>query len=74
MKEQHTLIRGYRDLTQVEIDYMNCCKELGNKLGELIDTLQNQPDIDKRWLAMSKSSLQVGIMEMVRSIARPNSF
>ncbi len=74
MKEQHTLIKGYRDLTQTEIDYMNCTKELGNKLGELIDTLQNQPDIDKRWLAMGKSSLQVGIMEIVRSIARPNSF
>ncbi len=74
MDNQHRQIKGYRDLTQAEIDYMNCTKELGNKLGELITSLESLPDIDRRWLAMGKSSLQVGIMEIVRSIAKPNSF
>ena len=35
MKDQHTMIKGYRDLTQEEIDLMNKIKEKGQELLDL---------------------------------------
>lgn len=35
MENQHRKIKGYRELSQVEIDLMNEVKEMGVKLGEL---------------------------------------
>ena len=39
MKEQHTLIKGYRDLSQEEIDLMNRIKAFGPELEQLCDDL-----------------------------------
>lgn len=74
MDNQHKLIKGYRDLTQAEIDGMNKAKEIGGAMGALIEHLEGQEDIDKRWLAIAKTDLQKGIMSLVRSIARPTVF
>lgn len=35
MENQHRKIKGYRELSQAEIDLMNEVKEMGVKLGEL---------------------------------------
>lgn len=35
MKDQHKLIKGYRDLSQEEIDLMNEIKALAEQVGEL---------------------------------------
>ena len=35
--DQHKLIKGYRDLTQIEIDLMNRIKAFGPQLQELIN-------------------------------------
>lgn len=40
MENQHQKIKGYRDLSQAEIDLMNRIKEQGEKLGELVEELQ----------------------------------
>mgnify|MGYP000085459469 CR=1 FL=1 len=74
MENQHKLIKGYRDLEQYEIDAMNTAKGIGISLGELIEHLEGQEDIDKRWLEEAKIGLQKGIMCLVRSIARPTVF
>jgi hypothetical protein len=74
MDNQHQKIKGYRELSQVEIDAMNIIKEHGVKLGVLIDNLEMIEGIDKRWLAMAKSDLQKGIMFAVRSVAQPTTF
>lgn len=74
MKDQHKLIKGYRDLTEAEISGMNKAKEIGINIGALIDELEANEDIDKRWLAIAKTDLQKGIMSLVRSIARPTVF
>lgn len=39
MENQHQKIKGYRDLTQEEIDLMNEVKEKGAELGVLIEKL-----------------------------------
>lgn len=74
MENQHQKIKGYRDLSQEEIDRMNAIKNIGETLGEVIKSVSETPDIDQRWVAIAKTDLQKGIMALVRAIARPESF
>lgn len=81
MKDQHKLIKGYRDLSQEEINLMNEAKALGEQIGALVDKLdaadfaQTSDQVpDKRSLALAKTNLQQGMMWLVRSIAKPASF
>lgn len=74
MENQHRKIKGYRELTQEEVNLMNTSKELAAAVGSLIEVLEKTEDIDQRWLAVSKTDLQKGFMSLVRSIARPTTF
>lgn len=80
MENQHQHIKGYRDLNQDEIDMMNKIKQKGVELGALVDelaTLNAQTGnhaIDMRWVSIGKTDLQTGIMALVRSVARPETF
>lgn len=59
MKDQHTKIKGYRDLSQQEIDAMNSIKDAG---------------IDQVFLATGKADIQKGLAMVIRSIAQPSTF
>jgi len=78
MENQHALIKGYRDLSQVEIDLMNEAKTLAANVGSFIEKLQadriSLDGPDQRWVAIAKTELQQGFMSLVRSIAKPTSF
>ena len=74
MENQHQKIKGYRDLTQEEINLMNEVKQKGVELGELFGKLEALQDLDKRWLAIGKTDLQKGLMATTRAIARPEFF
>ena len=74
MENQHQKIKGYRDLTQQEIDLMNGIKEKGVELGELIAILRETPELDQRWVSIGQTDLQTGLMALVRAVARPESF
>ena len=74
MENQHQKIKGYRDLTQEEIDLMNEVKEKGAELGVLIEKLDNMDEIDKEWLVAGKLGVQQGLMAIVRAITKPNFF
>ena len=75
MDNQHKQIKGYRDLSQEEIDLMNEVKAKGVELGELVDKLMNTDGLDKRWVAIGKTHLQQGCMALVRGIAaQPETF
>lgn len=74
MDNQHQKIKGYRDLSQDEIDIMNKCKQLAETVGTHISLLEGHGTIDKRWLAIAKTDLQRGFMSLVRSIAQPTTF
>lgn len=71
---QHRKIKGYRDLTEIEIELVNHVKTHGEIMLDLFTKLETAPGIDKRWLAIAKTDLQKGFMSLVRSIARPDSF
>jgi len=77
MDNQHKKIKGYRDLSQGEIDLMNEAKEMAEKVGELILKLEDSADelsLDGGWLELGKRDLQTGFMKVIRSVAKPESF
>ena len=74
MKDQHEKIKGYKDLSQQEIDLMNEGKALAEQVGLYIDKLQALDSTDKRWVATGKTDLQKGFMSAIRSIAQPTTF
>ena len=74
MDNQHKQIKGYRDLSQEEIDLMNKVKAKGEELGELVEKLMATDGLDKHWIAIGKTHLQQGCMALVRGIAQPETF
>jgi len=74
MDNQHKKIKGYRDLSQAEIDLMNETKELSAKVGELVEKINKNPAIDKRWVAIGTTDLQKGFMSLIRGVAQPTTF
>ena len=74
MENQHQKIKGYRDLTQEEIDLMNEVKIKGAELGTLIEKLDAMDEIDKEWLSAGKLGVQQGLMAITRAITRPDFF
>ena len=74
MKDQHTKIKGYRDLTQEEINLMNEVKAKGEELGNLIAKLRALPSNDSQWIDVGELQLKQGVMSLVRSVAQPISF
>lgn len=74
MDNQHKQIKGYRDLSQDEIDAMNRVKAKAEEIGKLIDDLRATPTLDQRWINIGATDLQKGFMAVVRGIAQPTSF
>lgn len=75
MDNQHRKIKGYRELTQAEIDTMNCIKALGEELSALIQSVRDPSvNADPVWLQKGELELKSGIMALVRSVAKPESF
>lgn len=74
MENQHQKIKGYRDLTQAEIDAMNEGKALAEQVGAWIAKLKADQAMDQRWVAIGATQLQQGFMAAIRSIAKPTTF
>lgn len=76
MDNQHKQIKGYRDLTQQEIDLMNEGKELAEKCRVFLERVEfhYNGNADRRSLDLAKTNLQQGFMWAVRSIAKPETF
>lgn len=74
MENQHRKIKGYRELSQEEIDTMNIIKEKGVELGELVATMRAGLEFDQRWVSIGATDLQTGLMALTRSVAKPEFF
>lgn len=85
MDNQHKIIKGYRDLNAEEVELINKIRELGAELDRMLDGIYDQidhsleehgsPDAEsRRWLAISKTHLQQGLMAATRAVARPQQF
>ena len=74
MDNQHRQIKGYRELTQVEIDLMNEIKTKGAELGELVNKLRTTEGLDQRWVSIGATDFQTGLMALTRSVTQPTFF
>lgn len=74
MDNQHRQIKGYRELSQVEIDLMNEIKDKGKEIGDLVYKLRGEECLDQRWVSIGATDLQTGLMALTRSIAKPTFF
>ena len=74
MKDQHTLIKGYRDLSAEEIALMNEVKIKAAEVGELMEKLRARRELDQRWISIGITDLQKGFMCVIRGIAQPGGF
>lgn len=74
LDNQHKMIKGYRDLSQEEIDLMNKAKQLAEQVGLLVEEIINNESTDKRWANIGKTDLQKGFMSLIRAVAQPTTF
>ncbi len=74
MDNQHKQIKGYRDLSQEEIDLMNEAKSLAVQVGDLVAKIQANPLTDKRWASIGQTDLQKGFMSLIRAVAQSTTF
>lgn len=87
MENQHQQIKGYRDLTQAEIDLMNRIKahaELTHQLCEAVKQNLSTTTIlphdtqpatsPARWISIAQTDFQTGFMALTRAVARPTTF
>jgi len=74
MEIEKEKIKGYRVLSQDEIDTINAIKIAGNSLSKIIKGIELHDGVDLRWVAIAKTDLQKGIMALVRSVAKPEGF
>lgn len=77
---QHTQIKGYRDLTVEEIALMNEGKALAEQVRVYTDKVRTAAlptpsgAVDLRWLSIGVTDLQKGFMAVIRAIAQPTTF
>jgi hypothetical protein len=88
MDNQHRQIKGYRELSQPEIDLMNEIKQKGAEMGDLVARLESvqvsagvaaleggpEVKVDGRWVSIGKTHLQQGLMALTRAVAQPTFF
>ncbi len=74
MKDQQTLIKGYRDLSAEEIALMNEVKAKAAEVGELMEKLRARGELNQRWISTGITDLQKGFMCVIRGIAQPGGF
>lgn len=74
MENQHRQIKGYRELSEAEIEVMNEIKTKGAELGELVAKLRSTSGIDQRWVSIGATDFQTGLMALTRAVAQPTFF
>lgn len=74
MENQHRKISGYRELDETEIAAMNEIKAKGAELGELVERLRANTDLDQRWISIGATDMQRGLMALTRAVAKPTFF
>jgi hypothetical protein len=66
-------IKGYRELTQEDVDRINEIKDLERAVGLFWRDLVTEEPCDKRWAAIAKTHFEEGFTALVRSIAQPEN-
>jgi hypothetical protein len=65
-------IKGYRELTEQDIEQINDMKDLEQVLLTCINAMSKVQEFDQRWVSIGRTHIEQGFMALVRAIARPN--
>lgn len=64
-------VSGYRPQSPEAVARVNAMKQMEERALRALDALAADPDIDKRWLAIGRTSIEQGFMAVNRSIFQP---
>lgn len=68
-------IKGYRELSQAEIETINTIKHVGDRVGDVLESMvQEGTKYDQRWVSIARTHLQQGFMALTRAVAQPTNF
>jgi hypothetical protein len=74
MSNPFTPVKGYRSLSDGELELINSLKELSEHVGQSIELLRQDPAHDQRWISIGVTHLQQGFMAVIRGVAKPTTF
>lgn len=65
-------IKGYRDLSENDVELINEIKEAEIELGNFWkEVCSTEGGVDARWASIAKTHFQEGFSALVRSVAQP---
>jgi hypothetical protein len=64
-------VEGYRPQGDGAVALVNANKRAEEQVLRLLDALGEQPEVDKRWLAIGRSQIEQGFMAVNRAIFKP---
>jgi hypothetical protein len=71
MKDQHEKIKGYRDLSQEEIDLINEIKAVEETVADLYSKVSRIGQV--RWASIARTELETGFIYLIKAIAQPTN-
>lgn len=66
-------VKGYRELTESELELINSIKTVEQGVAELWHKVRALPSSDQRQLGITRTELEHAFMRFVRAVARPES-
>lgn len=64
-------VHGYRPQSDAKVALVNAMKKAEEGILRALDRLADDQDVDKRWLAIGRTSIEQAFMAINRSIFRP---
>jgi hypothetical protein len=65
-------VAGYNPQPASAVDLVNKNKRLEEDVLRALDNLANLPEIDKRWLAIGRTAIEQGFMDVNRAVFKPS--
>lgn len=65
-------VAGYQTQSAANVSAVNANKEIEEIVLRMLDALAVDPAVDKRWLAIGRTSIEKGFMAVNRSIFQPS--
>lgn len=64
-------VAGYKAQNDFNVMRVNQNKSFEEQILRVLDALAQEPDVDKRWLAIGRTKIEEGFMAVNRSIFKP---
>jgi hypothetical protein len=72
MTDHHPMpVVGYTSQSEANVALVNQAKMLEEQVLRQLDRLNDNPEIDKRWLAIARTHIEQGFMAANRAVFKP---